>query len=289
MKIASAIFLAALFVFGSASAANAQKMNLEKVIAGLDKSDCVAVGAGKIKICRYDYRFENKTVEAVVIRPAADGRFPAVLLAPGFDLTARDLIPMGVMLAHENFASVAITPPGFGKSEGKPDFVGPNTIKTFVAGWNKFKAEQFVDGGKMAIYGHSRGGLAAALLAVELKDARAAVLASGIYDFKLATEETRFAGMRERMIAETAMNEQAFKERSAILRMEELKTPVLILHGEQDDKTSVNQAYKLRDKLSALKKDFEIKIYPQAGHALDAREIVATAADFFRRKLKVGK
>ena len=289
MKVSSAIFLAAVFVFGLASAAKAQKLNLEKVIAGLDKSDCVLVAADKIKICRYDYRFENKAVEAVVIRPATDGRFPAVLLAPGFDLTARDLIPMGVMLAHENFASVAVTPPGFGKSEGKPDFIGPTTIKTFVAGWNRFKQEPFVDAAKMAIYGHSRGGMAAALLAVELKDARAAVLASGIYDFRLAAEETQFAGMRERMTAETRMDEQSFKERSAILRINELNTPVLILHGEKDEKTSVNQAYRLRDKLTVLKKDFEIKIYPEAGHALDPRETARLTADFFRRKLNGGK
>jgi dipeptidyl aminopeptidase/acylaminoacyl peptidase len=280
------IFASALAVILT-SGIQAQRLNLEKIVEMLEKSECVTVNAGKIKICRYDYRYENKTVEALTVRPAAEGKHPSLMLLPGFDRTAKDLLPYGIMYAHEGFASLAVTPPGFGKSEGQADFVGAETLKTYAAGWNRFKQEAFVDSGRMGIYGHSRGGMAASLLAVRLADARAAVFASGIYDFRRAYDEIQIKGIREKMFEEAGRSDEAVRERSSILRMENLKMPVLILHGEKDEKTLVNQAYLLRDKLSALKKDYEIKIFAEAGHVLDEKEVIPLTTDFFRRKMKI--
>jgi dipeptidyl aminopeptidase/acylaminoacyl peptidase len=281
------ILLSVLFTAALTDEIRAQRLNLEKVEEALNKSDCVTVAAGKVKICKYDFKFENKAVEAVTVRPAADGKYPSLLLLPGFDRTARDLIPYGVMYAHEGFATLAVTPPGFGKSEGKADFVGAETQKTYLAGWNKFKRESFVDVEKMGIYGHSRGGMAASLMALQLPEAKAAVLASGIYDFRLAFEEIQIKGLRDKMLEETGMTAEAAKMRSSILRMENLQIPILILHGAKDEKTPISQAYLLRDKLAVLKKDFEIKIFPEAGHLLDEREVIALTTDFFRRKMKI--
>lgn len=265
----------------------AQRLNLDRIVEMLEKNDCAGVAAGKIKICKYDFKFENKTVEAVTVRPAADGKYPSLMLLPGFDRTAKDLIPYGIMYAHEGFATLAVTPPGFGKTEGKADFVGAETLKVYAAAWNKFKLESFVDASKMGIYGHSRGGMAASLLAVQLTDAKAAVLASGIYDFKKAFTEIQLKGIREKMLEETGMTDEAVRQRSSIGRMENLKIPILILHGEKDEKTLINQAYLLRDRLSVLKKDFEIKIFAEAGHVLDEKEVIPLTADFFRRRMKI--
>ena len=297
MKITARYFskfaLAAVFMMIPAFAgvfqvrAQRQRLNLEKVKEVLEKTDCAIVAAGRIKICRYDFRFENKAVEAVIVRPAADGKYPSLMLLPGFDRTAADLLPYAVMYAHEGFASVAVTPPGFGKSEGVRDFVGAATLDVYADAWRRFRREAFVDAGRMGIYGHSRGGMAASLLAVELKDAKAAVLASGIYDFRKAYAEIELKGMREKMLEEAGATDEAANARSSVLRMEKLRVPLLILHGAKDEKTPVNQAYLLRDKLTLLKKDFEIKIFAEAGHVLDEKEVVPLAVDFFRRRMKI--
>lgn len=286
-KLVFAAALVAGFTGFSTPEIRAQRINLDKIKEVLEKSDCATVSAGKIRICKYDFKFENKTVEAVVTRPAADAKYPSLMLLPGFDRTAVDLIPYGVMYAHEGFASLSITPPGFGKSEGKRDFVGAATQGVYADGWRRFRQEAFVDTGRMGIFGHSRGGMAASLLAVELADAKAAVLASGIYDFRKAFTDARLQGIREKMLEETDSSDEAFKTRSSILRMEKLKVPVLILHGEKDEKTLVDQAYLLRDKLTLLKKDFEIKIFAEAGHELDKNEVIPLTADFFRRRMKI--
>lgn len=287
MKTAERILTSLVFALILTVGIQAQRLSLDRVVEMLEKTDCATVVNGKIKICKYDFKFENKTVEAVTVRPVADGKYPSLMLLPGFDRTAKDLIPYGLMYAYEGFATVAVTPPGFGKSEGKADFVGAETQKVYAAVWQKFKQESFVDADKMGIYGHSRGGLAASLMAIQLPDAKAAVVASGVYDFKKAFDEIPVKGIRDKMLEETGMTGEAVKERSSILKMENLKIPVLILHGEKDEKVPVNQAYILRDKLSELKKDFEIKIFPDASHVLDEKEVIPLTTDFFRRRMKI--
>ena len=80
------------------------------------------------------------------------------------------------------------------------------------------------------------------------------------------------------------MTEAAVRERSSIFQMEKLKCPVLILHGEKDENVPVSQAYLLRDRLTALKKDFEIKLYPDRAHGIGP-EVATETIDFFKRRL----
>ena len=237
-----------------------------------------------VKICKYDYVYDGLSIEALYFRPAGDGRFPGVLLIPGFQRTALDLISLGSALARNGIAAVAVSQPSFGKSQGKADYVGPLTLKVLTEGYRKFKKESYVDADRMGIYGFSRGGMAASLLAVRLDDVRAAVFGAGIYDFQKAHDEATIPGIRENMERESGMTAEAIRERSSVFQMEKLKCPVLILHGEKDENVSVNQAYLLRDRLTALKKDFEIKLYPDRPHGIGP-EVTTETIDFFKRRL----
>lgn len=66
--------------------------------------------------------------------------------------------------------------------------------------------------------------------------------------------------------------------------MERLRCPVLILHGEKDEYVPVSQAHLLRDRLTALKKDFEIKLFPDRPHDIGP-EVATYTLDFFKRQL----
>jgi dienelactone hydrolase len=66
----------------------------------------------------------------------------------------------------------------------------------FRAAYRRFqKREPCVDGSRMGIYGYSRGGMAASLLAVN-DDVQAVVLSAGIYDFKEAYDEVTIKGIK---------------------------------------------------------------------------------------------
>jgi dipeptidyl aminopeptidase/acylaminoacyl peptidase len=255
-----------------------------KIREALATSDCTNVEGTQIKVCKYDYLSNGLTVEAITFRPAGEGRFPGVLMIPGFQRTALDLISLGVALARENIAAVGISQPGFGRSQGKPDYVGPNTLKVLKEGFEKFKRESYVNRNKLGIYGFSRGGMAASLLIVQLNDVDAAVLGAGIYDFKRAHDEATIEGIRRNMEVETGWTEAAIRERSSVFKMEKLKCPVLILHGEKDENVPVSQAHLLRDRLTTLKKEFEIKLFPDRAHGIGP-EVTTMTVDFFKRRL----
>ena len=206
-------------------------------------------------------------------------------MIPGFQRTARDLAPLGMRLAREGFAAVAVTQPGFGKSEGPPDFVGPKTLAVLTVAYRKLQKERYVDPNRMAIYGYSRGGMAASLLAVELDDVKAAVFGAGIYDFKKNYDDSPLPNARKNMMAETGMTKEAIRQRSSILRMDKLKCPVLILHGEKDERVPVSQAVELRDRLTQLHKEFEIKLFPGREHSIGP-EVGDMTVDFLQRKLQ---
>jgi len=254
----------------------------DQALATMDKAGCAE--AGGAKICRANYVVDGKTVEAISFEPKGAGPFPGVLLIPGYERTARDIAPLGIRLSREGFAGLAVSQPGYGESDGPADFVGPKTIAAMKAGYQRLRQEKYVDPKRMAIYGYSRGGMAASLLAVELDDLKAAVFGAGIYDFRRLYDDSTLMGVRFNMMAETGMTKEAVRVRSSILRMDQLKCPVLILHGEKDKNVPVRQALLLRDKLTQLHKDFEIKLFPDKEHSIGPPAGDA-AVDFFRRRL----
>lgn len=266
---------------------SAQEPDRQKILDSLEKDGCVTLE--KVSVCKYDYPADGEKVEAISFKPDGANKFPALLLIPGYQRSAPDYIYLGRVLAGQGFACLAVTQPGFGKSAGKPDFVGAKTIRALTIGFEKFQREPYVDAREMGIFGYSRGGMAASLLAVKLKDVRAAVFGAGVYDFKKAYDEVKIEGIRVNMKAETGMTEEAIKERSSILQMKKLRCPVLILHGEKDENVPVSQALLLRDRLTELKKDFEIRLFPNADHGIPRSEWVPLVIDFFNRRLKGAK
>jgi dipeptidyl aminopeptidase/acylaminoacyl peptidase len=255
-----------------------------EIVDEIEQKGCAALASGA-KICKYDYAFEGTAVEAISFRPAGPGPFPGLLLIPGYERTARDLIFLGTKMADAGFAAVAVSQPGFGKSQGPPDFVGPKTLAVLTEAYRKLQKEPFVDPAKMGIYGYSRGGMAASLLAVQLDDVKAAVFGAGVYDFQKLYDDSPLIGVRNNMKQETGMIKEAVIQRSSILRMDRLKCPVLILHGEKDRNVPVSQALLLRERLTHLHKDFEIRLFPDKEHSIGP-EAGDLTLDFFQRKLK---
>jgi dipeptidyl aminopeptidase/acylaminoacyl peptidase len=263
-----------------------QQLSRDQIVELLEKNDCVTLDQRSAKVCRYNYQWDGKKIEGIMIRPLAEGKYPGLLLLSGRS-SAATFINFGTIFAEQGFACLSVAEPGFGKSEGKPDFMGPSSIKAFAAGFEKFKREPYVDANKMGVFGYSRGGMAASLLTVKLgRQVKAAVFGAGIYDFKRAYDETGFDDIRENMKAESGMTEKAIRERSSILRMQKLASPVLIIHGENDINAPTDQAILLRDRLTELKKDFEIKILANHKHGEFRSNFILPVVDFLSRRLK---
>src|SRR6185369_704141 len=115
---------------------------------------------------------------------------------------AKTSFGFATILARQGFVCLAISPLGFGASEGTPDFMGPASIEAFAIGFKKFTRESFIDATRMGVFGYSRGGMAASLLTIKLGTAvKAAVFGAGVYDLKKAYEETKFEEIRQNIRA----------------------------------------------------------------------------------------
>ena len=70
-----------------------------------------------------------------------------------------------VRFARGGFTVLAVSQPGYGKSEGPPDFVGPNTIAVLEQGVGLLAASPYADPHRLGVFGYSRGGLVLRMLA----------------------------------------------------------------------------------------------------------------------------
>lgn len=283
------LILIAMGLLWSPGGPSAQAVDPAQVLETLDREGQVTLQRAQVVVRKYDYVVDKDTVEAISFRPAADGKYPGLVLIPGYSRTARDYLPAGIRFAKEGFAAIAITQRGFGRSEGKSDFVGPKTMAGIEAGFRRFRRESYVDSTRMGVFGYSRGAMAASLLAVRVAphELRAAVFGAGVYDFKRAHDDVGILGIRKNMEKEAGLSDKAVKERSSVVHMEQLACPVLILHGERDENVPVSQAYLLRDRLTELQKPFEIRTFPEAGHDMQGANVNDLALAYFRRELGV--
>ena len=64
-------------------------------------------------------------------------------------------------------------------------------------------------------------------------------------------------------------SEKDFQRFSPILRVENINSNLLILHGENDKLIPISESYKLRDKIKELNKDYTIKTYSTDKHGVD--------------------
>lgn len=118
-----------------------------------------------------------------------------------------------------------------------------------------------VDGNRVAIYGGSYGGYAALMSAVrEPALYKAVVSYVGISDLVLWRKDTDGSdtSLGKNFIAEFVGKDDAeLRKQSPIEYLDQLKAPVFIVHGEEDQRVPFNQAKRLRSALEKRKHPYE--------------------------------
>jgi dipeptidyl aminopeptidase/acylaminoacyl peptidase len=282
LKLAALLIAFSLYLSGSALA---QRPDFTALLETLDSGGTALHEQSGVTLTAADYEVDGRHVEAILFSPRSAGQHAGLLLIPGFSTSARDWVSNGIAFAVEGYTCLAVTQPGFGKSDGPADFVGPVTIHALSSGLDLLKQDPSVDPEQLGIVGYSRGAMAAALLATQRSDIGAVVLGAGVYDFQAAYDEITSEGIRANMAAESGMTPEAIAERSAVRHVERLTAPVLILHGDQDLNAPVSQAYLLRDRLTELGKDFEIEVFTGAEHSIGIQNFRSYSLDFLGRRL----
>ena len=228
-------------------------------------------------------------VELFHVSPDAAGPTGAMLLVHGHQggryIGARETVDTGTLLRfcrRLNITAAAVSQPGYGASEGPPDFCGPATQRAIRSALSFLRSQSNVDPGRIILYGYSRGAIASAMVASQDAHLRALILAAGVYDLE-AAYRTASRGIRRSIEREAGMTSEAFAARSALRHADKIRSETLLLHGRHDDRAPVAQAEQLAKALSDAKIPVSLHVF-DCGHSIP-REFSSAAMRPLLRKV----
>lgn len=276
------IFLILLY---ECPAAESGHETLDEIANLFRQGDTSIVTDDSISVSSYPFKSDSFTIDAILAKPPRVLKAPAVILIPGYDLTAADFLPKAVRFAQAGFVCLSISEPGFGRSEGKPDYCGPETIAAISAGVRKLLSESWVDSSRLGIMGYSRGATTAAILVTHKKWFRAAAFVGGIYDLKQMFKTCPVPDVKAAIASEIDTTEDELEKRSSLSHMNKLHCPVLIVHGADDINSPPAQAVALRARLDKLHKPYEFHLLGVRSDPGTVESPLELAVTFFQKIL----
>jgi dipeptidyl aminopeptidase/acylaminoacyl peptidase len=232
----------------------------------------------------------TKRLEIVWTKPAGDGPWPVIVLIHGHQEPERPgaaVYARGAQLDRHSargFVAAAVSQPGYGKSDGPPDFCGPRSQRAVTALVEYLGKQPFVDANRIGLYGYSRGAVVASMAATRMPKLAALVLGAGIYDLK--EMYSRLAeGIQQNIKAEAGTTDEAFRARSAIFHVDRIKAPTLILHGENDDRATADSARRFGAALEKTGTSVRVVIFPGVGHGIPGPQQAAEVDPFLQTHL----
>jgi dipeptidyl aminopeptidase/acylaminoacyl peptidase len=161
---------------------------------------------------------------------------------------------------------------------------GVDDTRDCLAAADFLRTLDWVDGDRLAIFGASYGSYLALLSVTDDPEHRfrCAVAKYGDSDIVTSWAQGDRLGVQdlERMMGTPATAREAYRAGSPYHRLEGVRVPLLVAHGERDERVSPKQSEQLVDELRRLGKTFEYVTYSTEAHGLLR---AAPQVDFYRR------
>ena len=158
---------------------------------------------------------------------------------------------------------------GYGKAFRRLNYrdLGGKDAQDLLAGVDQVIALGVADPQRLGITGWSYGGFLTAATLTQTDRFRAAVIGAGMVDLvSYATGHDSPGYMPIHFGGEVWEVADLLLERSPITRIDRITTPVLILHGEEDQRVPVWQGYEFYNALIRRGCPAEMVVYPHTGH-----------------------
>jgi dipeptidyl aminopeptidase/acylaminoacyl peptidase len=186
--------------------------------------------------------------------------FPLVLAAAGYTVLLPN--PRGSAGRGESFA------------RGLIRAVGGLELDDLLTGVDACAAAGLGDGSRVGIMGNSWGGFMAAYAPTATPRFSAAVASATISDWT-ALYYSGAAGIGSCLAlfeASPVEDPEAYRAPSAVLRMSQSRTPVLVIHGAADEAVPPAQGIALYKAAREAGLETELVLYPREGHVVMERE-----------------
>ncbi|HEX9443468.1 MAG TPA: alpha/beta fold hydrolase [Candidatus Binatia bacterium] len=233
---------------------------------------------------QFFYDSSGGKVEAFLVRPKGPGPFPLIVLVHGHSANAagaEPMVPIAEAISRDMcYAGLAVSLPGYGNTAVERGGDRETIARLLADGIAQAARLPWIDGGRVILYGFSRGAVFAAASVSSLPSLRAVVLHSGAYDIARLYRETSVAWVRKVLNPNGDADPKLF---NILPEVSSWKAPVLVLHGAQDALLPVNQAELLDKQLAAAGVPHRTVIFPGASHRLPIDGVRAEVFAFLQR------
>tara|TARA_Y100000780_G_scaffold232596_1_gene269081 strand:+ start:226291 stop:227031 length:741 start_codon:yes stop_codon:yes gene_type:complete len=220
---------------------------------------------------------DGKKVEFFINKPISQKPLKTIIFVHGHQSTnpngGYDFVKWKVLnkWRQRGFLAVAISQPGYGGSEGMPDFCGMYTQDAIIAVKKHLVQQQLADSDNITLLGISRGAMISGMVAARDRDIKNLVLIGGAYDLEALYKELPDGPLKRNIKREGGAESYQFRERSVLAHGEKIKARTLILHGKTDRRPTFKNAKELYEMLKIS--NVEVEFHPfESGHRIPVKE-----------------
>ncbi len=170
--------------------------------------------------------------------------------------------------------------------------VAGGEFRDIMSGVDAMIARGIADPERLGVCGWSWGGYMTAWTVTQTHRFKAAVMGAGlsnlISDNSLGDIPSANLSYFERS---PYKDPEPYWERSPIRYVQHVRTPLLIVHGEEDRRVAVSESIQMYQALRTLGKSCELVTYPREGHTIEEynhqRDLLGRILGWFKRHLNV--
>ncbi len=224
------------------------------------------------------YKNDGLRITGILVTPAqmTPGHHPIILYNRGGNreygkLALHQVVRVFAPLAQAGYLVFASNYRGNDGGEGVEEFGGADVgdvlalldIATHHPGYDRHNA---------FMMGHSRGGMMTYLAikaGANLRAAASIAAPSDLLTSRIERPDTETKVHQQLIAGEGEAREAEYRKRSAVYWPEQLKNvPLLLLHGDTDERVRVSHTQRLSEALSRHGIAHEVTLYPSGNHAL---------------------
>lgn len=226
-----------------------------------------------MRLYRLTYASEGLKVKGYLAVPEGAGPFPGLIYCRGGIRKVGMVRKRRIMsMAKRGYAVFAPFYRGNEGGEGREDFGGEDRYDVYHA-ITLMQSLPEVKPGPVPLIGFSRGALMAMQASRDCELAGPVVVWGGVSDlFDTYEERVDLRRMLKRVVGHPRKQEEAYRARSPMYWLEQIRSPVLIIHGTDDGQVGIGQARKLAEGLERIGKDYAMELYMGLGHRFPKEE-----------------